>query len=74
MTNQKSKTLLFLFFLTFLLGLSIFSIGTMAQVPKTSGTAPMKDIVIDGVINEAEWADRDWKIICISGKIIPTFM
>jgi hypothetical protein len=42
--------------------LSIFSFGISAQVPKTSGTAPMQNVVIDGEINEAEWADRDWKI------------
>ena len=62
MVNQKYKSVFSLFFLTFLLGVSIFSITTVAQLPKTSGTTPMKDIVVDGVITEAEWADRDWKI------------
>ncbi|KKM83953.1 hypothetical protein LCGC14_1304150 [marine sediment metagenome] len=62
MVNRKFKTISLLFFLTILLGLSIFSFSVSAQVPKTSGSAPMQNIVIDGVINEAEWADRDWKI------------
>jgi hypothetical protein len=62
MVNQKPKTLVFLCFLTFLLGLSIYSVATTAEIPKTSGTAPMKNIVIDGTISEAEWANRDWKI------------
>lgn len=62
MVNQKFKSLLFLFFLTILLCLSIFSIGISAQVPKTSGSEPMQNLVIDGVINEPEWADGDWKI------------
>jgi hypothetical protein len=62
MVNQKFKALLLLSFLTILLYLSIFSFGISAQVPKTSGTAPMQNIVIDGVISETEWEDRDWKI------------
>ena len=62
MVNQKLKTILLLFFLTILTSLSIFSSGISANVPKTSGSAPMQSLVIDGVIQEAEWADRDWKI------------
>jgi hypothetical protein len=62
MTNQKHKALLLLFFLTSLLCLSIVPFAISGQFPKISGTAPMKDIVIDGVIDETEWADRDWKI------------
>ncbi|MHA1933061.1 MAG: hypothetical protein ACW96X_10995 [Promethearchaeota archaeon] len=62
MENHKFKTLLLLFFVTILLCLSILPFGISAQVPKTSGSAPMQNIVIDGAINEAEWADRDWKI------------
>ena len=62
MVNQKYKSLFILFFLTILMCLSIFSIGVSAQVPKTSGTTPMQNIVVDGVINETEWADGDWKI------------
>ncbi|MHA1915413.1 MAG: hypothetical protein ACW97V_13715 [Promethearchaeota archaeon] len=44
------------------MSLSIFPLGSLAQLPKTSGTTPMQNVVIDGVINEAEWADKDWKI------------
>ncbi len=62
MVNQKFKTLLLLFSLTFLSSLSMFSVNLSAQVPKSSGSAPMEDIVVDGVINEAEWSDRDWKV------------
>lgn len=62
MVNRKIKTISLLFFLTILSCLSIFSFGVSAQVPKTSGTTPLQTVVIDGVINEAEWADRDWKI------------
>jgi len=62
MVNRKLKTISLLFFLTILLCFSIFSFGASAQVPETSGTSPMQNVVIDGDINEAEWADRDWKI------------
>lgn len=62
MANQKFKSLLFLFLLTILMSLSISTIVYSAQRPKTSGSTPMQNVVIDGVINEAEWTDRDWKI------------
>ncbi len=62
MVNRKIITISLLFFLTILSCLSIFSFGVSAQVPKISGTTPLQTVVIDGVINEAEWADRDWKI------------
>jgi len=62
MANQKLKTFLTLFFLAFLLCLSMFSVSFAAQVPKTSGSAPMQNIVVDGIINEAEWTDGDWKV------------
>jgi len=62
MANQKFKTLLLLFSLTILLCLSMFSVSLSAQVPKTSGSEPMANIVVDGVINETEWADGDWKV------------
>ena len=62
MVKQKFKSLLLLFFLVFLMSMSIFSVGLSAQVPKTSSSAPMKNIVVDGVINETEWADGDWKV------------
>jgi hypothetical protein len=62
MVSQKFKSLLLLFFLSNLLCVSIFSFNSLAQVPKTSGSAPMQDVVIDGVISDAEWVDRDWKI------------
>ena len=32
------------------------------SAPKLSQTTPMKNVVIDGLINETEWADRDWTI------------
>ena len=62
MVNQKLKNLTLLFFLTFLMCFSIFSVNISAQVPKTSGSAPMQNIVVDGIINEAEWTDGDWKV------------
>ncbi|MFX1281211.1 MAG: hypothetical protein ACFFA3_17805, partial [Promethearchaeota archaeon] len=30
--------------------------------PKASGSTPMKGVVIDGIISDAEWSDRDWKV------------
>ncbi len=62
MVKQKFKNLTLLFSIAFLMCFSIFSVNITAQVPKTSGSAPMENIVVDGVINEAEWADRDWKV------------
>ena len=62
MVKQKFNTLLLLFILAFLLCLSMVSVSLSTTVPKTSGSAPMQNVVVDGVINEAEWTDRDWKV------------
>ncbi|MHA2182840.1 MAG: hypothetical protein ACXAAH_15585, partial [Promethearchaeota archaeon] len=62
MANKKIKSIILLFLLTSLFSLSVFSFGISAQVPKASGTTPMLGVVIDGVISETEWEDRDWKI------------
>jgi len=61
MTNQKLYTTIGLFSIVLFLLMGPFSIIAWGQLPKTSMSAPMENIVIDGVINEAEWADRDWK-------------
>ncbi len=48
-----------------LLNLSIlggFSIVYRTDMPKISDTAPMKNMVMDGVIQESEWSDADWKV------------
>ena len=62
MVNQKVKSLVLLFSLALLMGIGMISMSLSAPVPKTSGSAPMENIVVDGVINEAEWEDRDWKV------------
>lgn len=62
MVDQKFKSLLLLFLLTSLLCINIFTIGIYAQIPQTSGSAPMQNVIIDGVISETEWAERDWKV------------
>ena len=62
MTKYKFYTSIIFAFLTSIMLTSIFSINSLADVPKSSGSAPMENIVIDGVINEAEWADGDWKV------------
>ncbi len=33
-----------------------------ASLPRTSGTTPMTNIVMDGVIDEDEWSYADWKV------------
>jgi len=30
--------------------------------PNSSGSQPMQNINVDGIINEDEWADGDWKV------------
>jgi hypothetical protein len=62
MKKQKFYESAAMILFTLLIMTSIVPINALGQIPKTSGSAPMKNIVIDGVINEAEWADRDWKI------------
>ena len=62
MTNCKFSTTVSLFCFVLMLLIGPFSIRALDQLPKTSMSAPMDNVVIDGVINEAEWADRDWKI------------
>ncbi|MHA1509153.1 MAG: hypothetical protein ACTSO6_10670, partial [Promethearchaeota archaeon] len=62
MTKQKIENSILLLFFSILLCIGMFSVAYSAQVPKTSGSEPMQNIVVDGVINEAEWADGDWKI------------
>lgn len=62
MTNQKFYSIIGLFSFFLLLFMGPFSVNFWDEFPKTSSTAPMGNIVVDGVINEAEWADRDWKI------------
>ena len=42
-------------FLASIILASIFSINSLAHVPKSGGSAPMENIVIDGVINEAKF-------------------
>ncbi|KKN08289.1 hypothetical protein LCGC14_1058210 [marine sediment metagenome] len=40
----------------------IGGVGYGAAIPKMSGTTPMTGIVMDGVIEEDEWSDADWKV------------
>ena len=44
------------------MSIGVVSFVNSAQEPKSSGSTPMQNVVVDGVIHEAEWADRDWKI------------
>jgi len=46
----------------FLISLGIISSVFSEESPKTIGSLPMENINVDGTINEAEWADRDWKV------------
>ena len=55
MVNQKVKSLVLLFSLALLMGIGMISMSLSAPVPKTSGSTPMENIVVDGVINEAEF-------------------
>ncbi|MHA2035131.1 MAG: hypothetical protein ACW98X_01780 [Promethearchaeota archaeon] len=48
-----------------ILNIAIFGsllVPSTVSTPKLSQTAPMKNVIIDGIINETEWADRDWTI------------
>ncbi|MFW9774002.1 MAG: hypothetical protein ACFFEO_17755 [Candidatus Thorarchaeota archaeon] len=63
MKNNKQK-----FWISTSLILNIILIGTLIvaradSVPKLSQSPPMENVVIDGIINETEWADRDWTIL-----------
>ncbi|KKN43244.1 hypothetical protein LCGC14_0705050 [marine sediment metagenome] len=40
----------------------IGGVGYGAVIPKMSGTTPMTGIVMDGIIEEDEWSDADWKV------------
>ncbi|MFX1267900.1 MAG: hypothetical protein ACFFAK_08050, partial [Promethearchaeota archaeon] len=62
MLKRKLKVLIIPIILLNLVGLGIFSIAVRADFIKSSGTDPMTDVVIDGVINEDEWSDADWKV------------
>lgn len=59
--NQK-RNLVILLILSCLLFISLYSLKANANLPKTSDASPMKNIVIDGNINETEWSDADWKV------------
>jgi len=62
MLNKKLKIFIIPIILLNLVGIGIFSTTVRADFIKSSGTDPMKDVVIDGVINEDEWSDADWKV------------
>lgn len=59
--NQKSN-LVILLILSGLLLISLYSLETNANPPKTSNPLPMENIVLDGTINETEWSDADWEV------------
>ncbi len=59
--NQK-KNLTLLLIVSCLLLISLYSLEANANLPKISNPSPMKNIVIDGNINETEWSDKDWKV------------
>jgi hypothetical protein len=42
-----------------LMGLGLISFSISAETPKMSGTTPMQGVTIDGVLNDAEWANLD---------------
>ena len=62
MKKQKFYTPIVMILFAFLMLMNVFPIITLGQLLETSGSTPMENVVIDGVINEAEWADKDWKI------------
>ncbi len=62
--SKRKKEILMLFSLI-LLNIGIFSrasIADLSNVPRTSNTGVMENVIIDGVINEDEWSDADWNI------------
>ncbi|MHA2290286.1 MAG: Loki-CTERM sorting domain-containing protein [Promethearchaeota archaeon] len=48
--------------LLLLMSTGLMSLSLSNETPKSSGSAPMEDIVIDGTITEAEWNGLDWKV------------
>ncbi|MFW9824743.1 MAG: hypothetical protein ACFFE4_17505, partial [Candidatus Thorarchaeota archaeon] len=63
---MKSKKQKFCISTTFILNLVFFGTLIVARAdsaPKLSQSPPMESVVIDGIINETEWADRDWTIL-----------
>lgn len=61
MLNNKLKISAISFILLNLIGVGVFSVIVKADSIKSSGTAPMT-IVMDGIIDEGEWSNRDWKV------------
>ncbi|MFX0022574.1 MAG: hypothetical protein ACFE9S_09610, partial [Candidatus Hermodarchaeota archaeon] len=63
---MKSKKQKFWISTSLIFNMILFGILIVVRsdsVPKLSQSPPMENVVLDGIINETEWADRDWTIL-----------
>jgi hypothetical protein len=62
MVNKKFVSIVVPVILLNVIIIGSFSLGKGVEGPKMSGTAPMTNIIMDGIIDEDEWSDADWKV------------
>ncbi|MFW9823860.1 MAG: hypothetical protein ACFFE4_13030 [Candidatus Thorarchaeota archaeon] len=62
MKNKNLRTWFYIVILVNVISFGSLPLAIADDVPKISQTAPMKKVVLDGIINETEWTDRDWTI------------